>query len=186
MLDLFKIRNLRLLGEGWPLVYQSALGTIGKNSRKIPSVMWKKQILRAEHSPIRCLNYTWTWANIPYWVSTHFVRHKIGIEHFVSTQRSDKTGIDRNQLRQDALVNHTITANAQAIINISRKRLCRKSSAETRYVWDNTISLLFLFDREMASACAAECIYRGFCPERQTCGFYNSDEYHLKRHIYLN
>ena len=62
----------------------------------------------------------------------HFVRHKHGIEHWISTRRTDRTGIDRNELRQDELVTHEFEANAQAIINISRKRMCFQASKETR------------------------------------------------------
>lgn len=56
------------------------------------------------------------------------VRHKIGIEHWVSTQRPDRTDnqdIDRDKLLQGALVNHACEADAQALINISRKKIVR-------------------------------------------------------------
>ena len=88
-----------------------------------PASSWKKKILLAEHSPIRQMIIKWKWTDLPYWVSVHFVRHKIGIEHFVSTQRSDRTGVNRENKEQSAAVSHECIANAQAVINISRKRL---------------------------------------------------------------
>ena len=99
---------------------------------KEPSSKWKKTILLAEHSPIRKLVFSWKWINLPYWVSVHFVRHKFGIEHFVSTQRTDRTGTDRTGARQDAPVEHECFANAQAVMFISRRRLCSQASPETR------------------------------------------------------
>lgn len=32
-------------------------------------------MLLAEHSPIRLVEYEWTWEQIPQWVTVHFTRH---------------------------------------------------------------------------------------------------------------
>ena len=71
------------------------MNTVGKDKGVYPTAAWKKKILLAEHSPIRLMQFAWKWSDLPYWVSVHIVRHKIGIEHFVSTQRTDRTGVDR-------------------------------------------------------------------------------------------
>ena len=57
------------------------------------------------------------------------------IEHIVTTKRTDRTGVSRDELEQGSLVNHECDANAQALINISRKRLCHCASPETRKAW---------------------------------------------------
>ena len=155
----------------WRDVADAARTTVGKEpGTGEPSSKWKYKILLAEHSPIRLLSFRWTWYDIPYFVSTHFVRHKIGIEHFVKTSRTDRTGIDRNKLRQDNPVNHSCHANAQAIINISRKRLCNKASHETKTAWIYFLDELAKIEPELYNACTSECVYRGFCPEMEPCG----------------
>ena len=172
-----EVINLKSIGL-WSNVYNLALKTVRKNGEdKTPSDAWKKKILLAEHSPIRARSFQWTWKDLPYWVSNHFVRHKHGIEHFVTTQRSDRTGIERDKLPQDALVNHTCVANAQALINISRKRLCNKAAYPTQIAWAKVVSAIKDIDPVMASCMIPECVYRGFCPELQSCGYCDTKDY---------
>ena len=161
----------------WQEVKNAAMNTVGKAEGKYPTSEWKKKILRAEHSPIRLLEFTVRMDDLPYWVSVHLVRHKIGIEHFVSTQRTDRTGIDRTVLPQDAPVSHTIKVNAQALINISRKRLCMKASPETREAWQAVLEAIKEKEPEVYEVCVRECVYRGFCPQMQTCGYYGTEPY---------
>lgn len=168
------VRFLRVIGS-WRNVADAARTTIRmQGGVKEPSPKWKKTILLAEHSPIRKLLFSWKWSNLPYWVSVHFVRHKYGIEHFVSTQRTDRTGTDRTGARQDAPVEHECFANAQAVMFISRRRLCSQASPETRAAWKLVVEEIAKVEPEVASACVPECVYRGFCPEFRSCGYVNS------------
>ena len=124
------VRYLRILG-GWRDVADAARTTIRMpEGQKEPSSRWKKRILLAEHSPIRKLLVSWKWSNLPYWVSVHFVRHKYGIEHFVSTQRTDRTGEDRAVKQQDAPVEHECFANAAEVM-LDRKSTRLNSSHPT-------------------------------------------------------
>ena len=170
--------------DNWQAVKDAAMNTVGKDTGKYPSSEWKRSILLAEHSPIRLLEFTIRMEDIPYWVSVHLVRHKTGVEHWVSTQRTDRTGINRNELPQGALVSHTMHINAQALIYISRKRLCNQASPETRRVWWHVINQLRMYEPEIASVCVPECVYRGFCPEMQGCGYCMTDEYDYQREVY--
>lgn len=167
------VRNLKVRGS-WREVADAARTTVNMEpGTKEPSSKWKKNILLAEHSPIRQLMVKWKW-NIKSWISVHFVRHKIGIEHYVSTQREDRNneGInDRDIATQGTMVAHECIANAQAIINISRKRLCYQAHKETREVWKELLSELAKTEPELVSVCVPECVYRGFCPEMKGCGF---------------
>lgn len=164
--------------DTWESVKEAARSTIGKEGHgTYPSDDWKKRILLAEHSPIRRLRVRWKWVDLPYWVSVHLVRHKIGIEHWVSTQRTDRTGVDRNAKTQDAPITHECEANAQALINISRKRLCMQAAPETRRAWMEVKSEIAKCDPVLASCMVPECIYRGFCPEMKSCGYVNTPDY---------
>ena len=121
--------------------------------------------------------FRWKWVDLKYWVSVHFVRHKHGIEHFVSTQRSDRTGVSRDDSPQGALVEHECFANAQEIIYISRKRLCSQASPETRAAWKLVLDALAPLEPELRAVCVPECVYRGFCPEFKPCGFSDTSAY---------
>lgn len=170
-----KIKFLKTIGN-WRNVADAARTTIRKDEGvKEPSSRWKKIILLAEHSPIRKLMFNWKWEDLPSWVSVHFVRHKFGIEHFVSTQRSDRTGVDRNSARQDSPVVHECFANAQSVMFISRRRLCNQASKETREAWKLVVNEIAKTEPEIAECCVPECVYRGFCPEFKSCGFCGSD-----------
>ena len=137
----------------------------------------KKTILLAEHSPIRKIKVAWKWENLKSWVSVHFVRHWLGILHFVTTQRSDRTGINRDESRQDTRVSHECEANAQALINISRKRLCTQASLETRKAWEEVKGQVSDIDPILGSVMVKECIYRGFCPEFKSCGYCDTEQF---------
>lgn len=163
--------------DNWQDIKDATMNTIGKNTGRYPDPMWKWKLIRAEHSPIRKMRFSWRWKELPYWVSVHFVRHKIGIEHFVTTQRSDRTDIPREELPQGSFVSHECDADAQAMINISRKRLCMSASPETRKAWTLVKEEVGRVEPALALCMVRECIYRGFCPEMVGCGFDKTDTY---------
>lgn len=173
-----KVTGIDKIGT-WFAVKGACLNTIGKDKEVSvePNGHWKKNLLLSEHSPIRKLHFSWKWKDLPYWVSVHMTRHKFGIEHWVTTQRSDRTGINRENSPQGELVMHECEANAQALINISRKRLCHGASVETREAWLEVKNEVATVDAVMASVMVKECIYRGFCPELNSCGYYKTSGY---------
>jgi len=162
----------------WRKVADAARTTIGLDvGVKEPTDRWKKNILLAEHSPIRKLKFEWKWEGILSWVSVHFVRHKFGIEHWVKSQRSDRTGIERDLLRQDSPVDHECEANAQAMITISRKRLCHQASTDTMRAWHKVKAGVFELEPVLSEVMVPECIYRGFCPEMDCCGYAKTPQF---------
>lgn len=147
-------------------------GELGKE----PSDKFKRRILMSEHSPIRSLIYCFKISNIKSWIATHFARHHEGVEKWISTQRTDRTGVNRDELPQGARVNMEIEANAQALINMSRKRLCYQASPETREVMEQMKKEVSKRDEFMASVMVKDCVYRnGLCAEPNSCG-YNKTE----------
>lgn len=152
-----------------------------------PSVKWKKKIIKAEHSPLRCLMFNIDFYDIPNYVSVHFVRHHIGVQPFVSTSRPDIDGkqIPREEQKKTDPVNMRLFINAQEIINISRQRLCNKAEDETRKIWRQVIEELRKTEPELANACIPNCIYHGFCPEFKSCGLADSELFPLKVTDYI-
>ena len=102
----------------------------------------------------------------------------------MSTQRSDRTGVNRGEQPQSAPVDHECEANAQALIFMSRRRLCSQASPQTREAWKKVIEKVAESDPVLASVCVPECIYRGFCPEFESCGYVNTPEYQKRLEEY--
>ena len=173
-----RVENVSIKGS-WEDVRHSCGITVNKTLTSDITEEWKYKLLLSEHSPIRQIIVKATFVDIPYWVSVHLTRHKIGIEHWVRSQRTDRTGVDRNSLPQNTLVTHEIECNAQALINISRKRLCAKASTETSLIWIALIEEINAIEPELARLCVEECVYRGFCPEFKSCGFVNTPEFNI-------
>lgn len=177
---------------GWNRALKAARKTAGKDTdpNKQPSRKWEANMLLAEHSPIRLVEYEWDWNKIRQWVTTHLVRHHEGCEKFVRTQRQDRNDevIDRDSLPQGSLNGMMMTANAQALINISRKRLCKGcASPETRHAWELVRDEIKKQDPVLAEKMVPECLYRGFCPEwRNCCGYVNTEAYKEALEKYRN
>ncbi len=128
-----------------------------------------ESIYRCEHSPIRTQLFWIEMFDIPTYVSVHFVRHKVGVEHFVQSNRTDRGGSD--DLTRMAPVNHGMLVNAQALIQMARKRLCHKADERTREVMREVRKAVGLVDPELIPFMVPECVYRnGLCPELKPCG----------------
>ena len=160
----------------WKEIKDDALFTIHKENGKYPTSDWKRKILMAEHSPIRTGRLIINVYDVPSFVIGHFVRHNQGFTPFVASLRNDRASYDKvpdrntpNSFRFDG--------NFQSFINISRKRYCNCASKETREVWAEIMKAVKEFEPELFSVCKRECIYRGFCPEMFTCGYYKSDAF---------
>ena len=175
--------NIKFLGTKgtWREIANSANTTINKEEgTKEPSSSWKRKMLLCEHSPIRQLIIKWKWYDLKYWVSVHFCRHFIGIVHWVRTQRSDRTNVNRDTEDQGSKVEHECEANAQSLINISRKRLCACASKETREAWMEVLKQIKEIEPELYAVCVKNCIYRGWCYEHKSCGYHLTPDFKIK------
>lgn len=136
-----------------------------------PSAAFKLGILIAEHTPIRLIRIRWRWRELPSWVATHWVRNIF--YKVISTQRTDRTGIPRDKLPQDAPVTYTGAANPQHLIDTSRKRLCCMSAPETRAQAEDLKRELLTCQPEISFVMVPNCVYRDGCPEMGGgCGWY--------------
>jgi len=137
-----------------------------------PDDAWKVQMLKCRHSPIRTLMWT-VRLEVPYWVSVHLVRHKHGVEHYVSSQRNDRQNdYDRTAARQDAPVTHVMDINAQELMQMARMRLCGQASPQTRGVMEEICEAVVQLNPEFDGLLVPKCVaYRG-CDEYRPCGRY--------------
>lgn len=135
-----------------------------------PSKMTLKKIYQCEHSPIRAIMFWIELRGIPSFVSTHLVRHKHGVEHYVESNRDDRGGAGDDVVTRDTPVNHGMFLNAQAIIQISSKRLCYASHTKTVGIWTRLRNAMRDHDPDLAEAMRPACVLRnGICPELREC-----------------
>lgn len=159
----------------WMKIKSACMTTISKEAGKEPTQEWKRKLLLCEHSPIRRGTISWKFDEIPYCISTHFVRHHEGVEKWVGTERADRTEIkDRSQRSQMDMVPMEMEANIQAIINISRKRLCTSADPLTIKYWKAVLEEIKKYDEDIYWACVPECVRCGGCPEYKSCGYYDN------------
>lgn len=155
--------------EDWKWVKTCTLNTVGKKSLSQPTDEWKQKLIESEHSPLRELWFG-IRMTIPYWVSVHFVRHHIGVNHYVQTQRTDRTHVLRDEQSQGKLVSHIMSVNAQELVFMSHKRLCMQASQETREVMQEICRQVIEVCPQMKSVLVPLCKYRnGKCTEFFPC-----------------
>lgn len=174
--------------QDWLMCKKLALSTAGKHDKTgTVAEEWKRRMLHAQHSPIRALTFV-IGMTVPYWVSVHFTRHKVGVEHFVTTQRNDRQdAYDRTSAPQDTPVRHIMLLDAQALINIARARLCGKAAPETRRAMREIRDAVLDKSPEFESVLVPKCIAHGGCVEFEPCGRHatmEQDGTKLKYHIY--
>lgn len=127
------------------------------------------KMYRSEHSPIRTQLFWIEMFDIPTFVSVHLVRHHVGVDHFVKSNREDGLGYSGDAGRWQP-VNHAMLINAQALINMARKRLCLKAHIETVRTMVKIRKAILPIDRWLALFMVPECEYRGFvCNEPHPC-----------------
>ena len=176
-----KVEVIRLPEENdWVRCKKLALNTIGKKFLKTQvAEQWKRNILKSEHSPIRTLMFT-IQMEIPYYVSNHFVRHKIGVEHYVSSQRNDRQDkYDREIATQDMMVTHIMDINVSSLMSVARRRLCAQADPVTRYTMYKIVEAICEKDNKYREFLVPMCLYQHACPEFKSCGYY---ENLIKRH----
>ena len=158
--------------EDWQLAKTCTLVTVSKSSNIPPTDEWKVKLLKAVHSPVRTLQFCFRLTDIPYWVSVHLVRH-VHATPFVSTQRDDRqTKYERGKAPQDAPVTMCWYMNAEELMTISHKRLCRQASKETREVVQAICDAVIEVNPEFKDLLVPNCVYRGgLCTEFNCCGY---------------
>jgi len=186
----------------WIKVLNSARGTVGKNFTETePSVDFKKAILRSKHSPIRRIKFDVVLEELPAHVSQQFSRHHIAIEsapnqffseqivptdleHFVQTSRADRTGIPRDQRKQNDLLTYSFEANAMGLFDASQKRMCHAADPQAIEAWNLVVAEVSKIEPLIADRMQMQCVCLGFCPEDTKmikCRFMDTDEYAERR-----
>lgn len=173
----FTVRILEYPTErDWGEVKRRALVTVGKSPDSVPNRAWRRKILEARHSPIRYLRFSF-YLEIPYWVSVHLCRH-IHAQPYVRSQRNDRQEeYDRNAARQDQIVSMIWDMNAEELMVIANKRLCKKASEETRIVVREMCKQAQIVCSELKGLLVPACLHQGgVCHEMEPCGMCEKEE----------
>ena len=161
--------------KDWMEVKRRALVTIGKTPVTAPTQEWKEAILRARHSPIRYLRFSF-YLEVPYYVSVHLARH-VHAQPYIRSQRNDRQSeYNRNKATQDTMVKMIWDMNAEELLVIANKRLCYKADPVTRRVVQDMCMKVSTECPEFFNVLVPMCKYLHGCPEIQTCGFWYDQE----------
>ena len=155
--------------KDWFEVKRRCAVTVGLSPKNAPTDEWKRAILKARHSPIRYLQFSF-YLEIPYWVSVHLCRH-IHAQPYVRSQRNDRQSeYDRNKAPQDAPVKMIWDINGEELLVIANKRLCKQASKETqevvRMMCNAVLDKCPEFDGQLEPQCARN---GGVCYEIYPC-----------------
>lgn len=190
----------------WAKVLNSARGTVGKNFTDTePSIDFKKSILKSKHSPIRRMKFEVVLEDLPAHISQQFSRHHIAIEsspnqffseqivptdieHFVQTSRADRTGIPRDQRKQNDLLTYSFEINTMGLFDASQKRMCHAADPQAIQAWNLVVAEVGKIEPLIAARMQMQCVCLGFCPEDPKmikCRFMDTQEYADRREDYI-
>ena len=156
--------------QDWIACKERALVTVGLKVKNAPTEEWKKAILKARHSPMRRLRFSFLLEEIPYFVSVHLCRH-IHSQPYVRSQRNDRqSAYDRNKAPQDSPVTMIWDMNAEEFMVVTNKRLCKQASKETREVVQMMCDEALKTNPEFEPFLVPMCKYVGECKEMYPCG----------------
>ena len=139
-----------------------------------PSGMTLEKIYQCEHSPMRTQIFLVEMIDIPTFVSVHLVRHNVGVTHFVKSNREDRGG--NGEEDRNTPINHAMLINAQSLINMARKRLCKKAHNATVAAMERIKQEVHKVDPALADRMEMDCLYRKGCHELKPCGYFASLE----------
>ena len=168
--------TIKNFNVNWLDIKNACRQTVSMGDSKLePTSEWKRKLLICRHSPLRIGSVLWKSEDVPFYVMGHIVRHNVGCTPFVSTSREDRTGIPRNERKQTDFVNMQMTANIEALINISERRLCTCADPTTRKYWESVLEAIREYDEDIFWACVPQCIRCGACVEPfSNCKFYEN------------
>ena len=165
----------------WQLIADRAAFTQGMPSFDITERFLRDAII-SRHSIIRSAIFRVTVFGLPYYSHVHFIRHHVGHDHSVRSQRPDSMNpvkYDRRKAPQDSPVDWSDELNMEALFTMMEKRLCKQADPVTRNIaqdikWAFVSYPNDLYMNLVGEYCLPQCEWRGgFCPEAfRSCGKY--------------
>jgi len=132
----------------------------GVSIDKSDEFQWRRRVLLREYRCVNSINimrFEWTWSNTEADVVSAV--RDLGVE---------LTGVSRDG-------DYRCRATPWSTMNASRRLLCTLADQRQASAWRGLLDALRGVDESTVAACVPECVYRGFCPERDPC-WYNQTE----------
>jgi len=142
--------------------------------KDIHSSMSLSDMYQCRHSPMKTQLFWVELIDIYSYVSTHLVRHKIGVEHFVSSRREDRGG-SKDDGRY-SLVKHSMLLNASALIEMAEARLCFQASPDTTNVVMMIKKGVANVDAALSLHMVPRCVAVKQCRELRSCGYWEANK----------
>ena len=160
-----KVQITKHYNEDLPNEFATATVDAGRNVKAS-----KRYWFWTGHSPIRMFKYFIKLKGLKTFISVHLVRHKIGVEHAVTSKRTDLRVNPDELVTRDTPVVHVMDINAQSLMSMAEKRLCLKSHSETVGVMRRIKKEIAKVEPELAPFLVPHCVSHGsICPEKQIC-----------------
>lgn len=178
-----KLEHLRF-GD-WYSVRDTSMDLINRHSNQDPSVLWKCKILMAERAPLRKMYINFKFKGMPYATAEYFVRNFPQIQWFISETNRESVKEPYVAHAPDEIVSVEGFCDALSLIEVSRKALCYIAPDEVRKYWDALKKEIKTYQPELSAVMVNECVYRGFCPEFQCCGYVRGSAFYTHRKEYM-
>lgn len=138
---------------------------------------WYKMLL-SPHSSHRAVIYRFYVEDIPYNIHVYLIRHHVGIQPHVYSQRDDKRKMgrtERDAKPQDEPITMCFDVNAAALLQIAQRRLCYQSHYRIRTLMElikiGLIKHGDKYDQVLGRLMMQPCLWNpGICPEPKSCG----------------
>ncbi len=160
----------------WDIIYKACQITRGKKDTSFFDLDENKQkefklkLIKSEHSPIRIGEIVVLFENVKSFVVFEFDRHKVGCEFFEKSNRCDFSQIlEDEDINRNTPIDFIAIFNMQAILNISKQRLCNKAHPEARYLWSKVKNEISKIEPELASLMLPKCKFYNVCNEFKSC-----------------
>lgn len=161
-------------GEELLLCQRCMRVTLGKADmpEKPLSTKTLRRLLQARHSPIRVLTFAFLLEGIPSNTATHFCRHVHALP-FVSSLRNDRQGrLDGDKAPRNTPVDMILVVNAEELMTMANKRLCRKAAPNTRRWMQSICAAALRVLPALEGLLVPMCDYHGgLCDEIDGCGY---------------
>ena len=173
-----KVSFERLVGPEYML--GAMRSTTGRDMYKktLPKLETWYTMLVSPHSSARSVNYRFYVEDIPYYAHVYLIRHHVGFQPHVLSQRDDegkRETTERDEKPQNVPISMLFDVNSSALMQIAQRRLCYKSHRIVQEVLEKIkCSLIYTgdsYDKVLGKLLMRPCsFYKGYCPEPKPCG----------------
>lgn len=141
------------------------------NAEVVTEFGFNQKVLYARHSPCRVLNFGFLITDIPSNTSVHLCRHVHSVP-FVSSLRNDRQNrMDGDLAPRNTPVDMIFYCNAEELMTIANKRLCKKASENTQRVVSMMCAEAIKAMPELKMFLVPNCVHMGgVCHEIEPCG----------------